>query len=167
MPPDKLFQITIATDHPIKLIGLNLLKEKLAKNKRINFYFAVPAGLFDNYQRQNFITTSDTSARRLPNWIRNHVNQYVLEINLSIGSGNIGRPRIIESGTHTRVRAEDQSRRISYDREPYSNRHDRESHEHDRSHDRDSPRRYDRDRRNFGSGGDSYRPGLKKRQYHE
>ena len=146
--------MTISTDHPIRT-GLNLLREKLAKNERIKLYFAIPASLFDIYQKQNFITTRDTIARKLPNWIRDHVEQYALEINLSVGSsGSRNVNKGFESGAHTRIRTEDPSRH----RELYrydSSRHDRESYEHGRSHDRDSFRRYDRNpdsySRSFGS----------------
>ncbi|CAB4392481.1 unnamed protein product [Rhizophagus irregularis] len=83
--PDKLFQITIATNHPIKVVGMKLLYEKLIKNKEISFYFVVPEKLCGNYQKQNFVTSKGDVSRRLARWIKNHVKQYVLGIDLSSG----------------------------------------------------------------------------------
>ncbi|CAB4412663.1 unnamed protein product [Rhizophagus irregularis] len=83
--PDKLFQITIATNHPIKVAGLKLLYEKLIKNKEISFYFVVPEKLCGKYQKQNFVTSKDDVSRRLPRWIKNNVKQYVIGIDLSSG----------------------------------------------------------------------------------
>lgn len=56
--PNKLFRITIATNHTIKVVGLNLLYEKLVKNQEIAFYFVIPEKLYANYQKQNFVTTN-------------------------------------------------------------------------------------------------------------
>ncbi|RGB24181.1 hypothetical protein C1646_773452 [Rhizophagus diaphanus] len=65
--PDKLFQITIATNHPIKKVMWQLPKAE-------------------------FVTSKDDVSRRLPRWIKDHVKQYVLGIDLSSGgSGNLPR----------------------------------------------------------------------------
>ena len=54
--PNVLLQMTTSLTHPIKMVGLDLLHEKLAKNEEIEFYFVVPAQLFDHYQKQSFIS---------------------------------------------------------------------------------------------------------------
>src|SRR5439155_9408511 len=56
--PNKLFQMTTAMNHPIKMIGLKKVYPKLAKTGDIDFFFVVPAQLFDSYKKQNFVTTN-------------------------------------------------------------------------------------------------------------
>lgn len=52
----------------------------------------MPEKLCGNYQKQNFVTSKDDVSRRLPRWIKDHVKQYVLGIDLSSGgSGNLPR----------------------------------------------------------------------------
>ncbi|RHZ88572.1 hypothetical protein Glove_22g84 [Diversispora epigaea] len=81
--PDTLFQITTAMNHPIKIIGLKRLYNKLAKTSEISFYFVVPAELYDYYQKQKFIATNNSISRRMPDWIKNRIKQYALRIDLS------------------------------------------------------------------------------------
>ncbi|RHZ53526.1 hypothetical protein Glove_441g117 [Diversispora epigaea] len=81
--PDTLFQITTAMNHPIKIIGLKRLYNKLAKTGEISFYFVVPAELYDYYQKQKFIVTNNSIARKMPGWIKNRIKQYALKIDLS------------------------------------------------------------------------------------
>lgn len=88
--PDKLFQMTTAIRHPIKLIGLEKIRSKLARSGKISFYFVVPSQLYDIYKKQNFATINDTIAKRAPKWIVNRIKQYVLKLDLSSG----GLPRM-------------------------------------------------------------------------
>ncbi|CAI2182544.1 5930_t:CDS:2, partial [Funneliformis geosporum] len=81
--PDVLLQMTTSMTHPIKMVGLNKLYDKLTKDTEISFYFVVPAQLYDRYQKQGFITTKEDNARRLSTWIRQHVKQYALRIDLN------------------------------------------------------------------------------------
>ncbi|CAG8682346.1 2109_t:CDS:1 [Funneliformis caledonium] len=81
--PDKLFQMTTAINHPIKMIGLKKVYAKLAKTGNIDFFFTVPAQLFESYKKQKFVTTNNNNAKRKPSWIKNRVKQYVLGIDLS------------------------------------------------------------------------------------
>jgi len=82
LAPKVLFQMTIATKHPIEMVGLKRLYDKLLKTEDIQFFFVVPAQLYDGFQKQKFITTDDDPLR-IPVWIKNHVKQYVLKIDLS------------------------------------------------------------------------------------
>ena len=77
-----LFQMTIAMTHPIKMIGLKKLNDckKLVKKGDIDFYFVVPAQLYDNYPKQNFATSAGHVAQMIPNWIKTRVQQYALKI---------------------------------------------------------------------------------------
>ncbi|CAI2179167.1 7075_t:CDS:2 [Funneliformis geosporum] len=81
--PNKLFQMTIAKIHPIKMNGLKMLQDKLGgdnASENIKFYFVVPEHLYDNYGKQNFHTSDDTLAKDIPLWIQFRVNQYALKI---------------------------------------------------------------------------------------
>jgi hypothetical protein len=103
--PNRLFQMTIAMTHPVKMIGLKKLNDckKLAKKGYIEFYFVVPAQVYDNYPKQSFTTTGGDVAQVIPGWIKTRVRQYALKIDLTSknssksgnaggnpGSGNIG-----------------------------------------------------------------------------
>ncbi|GBC25389.2 hypothetical protein GLOIN_2v1886436 [Rhizophagus irregularis DAOM 181602=DAOM 197198] len=74
----------------------NLLTETLNKQDEIlkfsnvesienDKYYQPEKKLCGNYQKQNFVTSKDDVSRRLPRWIKNHVKQYVLGIDLSSG----------------------------------------------------------------------------------
>jgi hypothetical protein len=81
--PNKLFQMTIAKTHPIKMNGLKILQDKLGgeyASEDIKFYFVVPEHLYDNYGKQNFHTSDDTLAKDIPLWIQFRVNQYALKM---------------------------------------------------------------------------------------
>ncbi|CAG8435989.1 4252_t:CDS:1 [Funneliformis mosseae] len=84
--PDKLFQITIAKNHPIKLNGLKKLIDKLGGKSGIGdiyFYFVLPKNLYMNYRTQPFHTSKKTVVKAKPHWIKDRVKQYALEIDLS------------------------------------------------------------------------------------
>ncbi|PKC54545.1 hypothetical protein RhiirA1_477128 [Rhizophagus irregularis] len=80
--PDTLFQMTTSLNHNIKMIGLNKLQSKLMKTGDIDFYFVVPAQLFDNYKKQNYATIKDVIATNVNPWIIEQIKQYVLRIDL-------------------------------------------------------------------------------------
>jgi len=88
--------MTIAMTHPIKMIGLKKLNDckKLVKKGDIDFYFVVPAQLYDNYPKQDFATTAGSVTKMIPDWIKTRVQQYALKIDLtsenSSKSGNAG-----------------------------------------------------------------------------
>ncbi|CAB5187431.1 unnamed protein product [Rhizophagus irregularis] len=74
----------------------NLLTETLNKQDEIlkfsnvesienDKYYQPEKKLCGNYQKQNFVTSKDDVSQRLPRWIKNHVKQYVLGIDLSSG----------------------------------------------------------------------------------
>ncbi|CAI2182402.1 1023_t:CDS:2, partial [Funneliformis geosporum] len=83
--PNKLFQMTIAKNHPIKMNGLKTLLNKLGgedASEDIKFYFIVPEHLYDNYKKQDFHTSDDIPAQTVPYWIQFRVNQYALKMGL-------------------------------------------------------------------------------------
>ena len=80
--PDTLFQMTTSLNHNIKMIGLNKLQSKLMKTGDIDFYFVVPAQLFDNYQKQNYATIKGVIATNANPWIIKQIKQHVLGIDL-------------------------------------------------------------------------------------
>ncbi|CAG8682824.1 7024_t:CDS:1 [Acaulospora colombiana] len=84
--PKYLFQMTTAINNSINTIGLKKLHGKLAKTGYIDFYFVVPAQLYDKYQKQNYVTTKNVIDQNVPLWIRKRVRQHVLRIDLSSGS---------------------------------------------------------------------------------
>ncbi len=67
------------------LIGLQKVYSKLAHSGEIFFYFVVPAQLYNSYKKQNFVTTNNVIAQRMPAWIKNRVKQYALKNDLSTG----------------------------------------------------------------------------------
>jgi hypothetical protein len=98
--PNYLFQMTIATNHPIKLSGLKAVEEKLAEKGPIYYFFVVPSKLSDGYIKQDIVVsqTSQTSktsktrkitetgelvAQNKPTWIDDYLKQYVIGIDLS------------------------------------------------------------------------------------
>jgi len=69
---NKLFQMTIAKIHPIKMNGLKILYNKLEgenASEDIKFYFVIPEHLYNNYRKQDFHTSDDTLALNVPLWI--------------------------------------------------------------------------------------------------
>src|SRR6266498_1410128 len=79
------FMMTTSMNHPIMLIGLQKVYSKLAHSGEIFFYFVVPAQLYNSYKKQNFVTTNNVIAQRMPAWIKNRVKQYALKNDLSTG----------------------------------------------------------------------------------
>ncbi|GBC06602.1 hypothetical protein RclHR1_06950008 [Rhizophagus clarus] len=83
--PNKVFQMTIAKHHPIKMNGLKALCNKFgdkSAKELIYYYFVVPEYLYDDYKVQKFVTSKEKDAKIIPNWIDERVFQYVLKIKL-------------------------------------------------------------------------------------
>lgn len=78
--PNTLFQMTTSLNHPIKMIGLNKLWNKLRKTGEIDFYFVVSVQLFEKYRKQNYATVKGGIATNVNPWINNQIKQYVLGI---------------------------------------------------------------------------------------
>src|SRR5439155_22747122 len=77
--PNRVFQMTIAKNHPINPAGLKLLCDKLGGESGegfIYYYFVVPAHLYDDFKVQRF------DAKNMPGWIKERIFQYVLKIEL-------------------------------------------------------------------------------------
>ncbi|CAG8602907.1 10010_t:CDS:1 [Acaulospora morrowiae] len=86
LAPECIFQMTTAMNHSINTTGLKKLRGKLAKTGNIDFYFVVPAQLYDEYQKQNYVTTKNVIDLNIPPWIANRVRQHVLRIDLCSGA---------------------------------------------------------------------------------
>ncbi|RHZ85356.1 hypothetical protein Glove_66g167 [Diversispora epigaea] len=83
--PNKVFQMTIAKDHPIKMSGLKALYNKFGgetANHLIYYYFVVPEHLYKDYKAQKIVNSDGDDTQIIPNWINRHVFQYVLKIKL-------------------------------------------------------------------------------------
>lgn len=83
--PNKVFQMTIAKDHPIKMSGMKTLCNKFggkSADHLIYYYFVVPEHLYDDYQVQKFVNSDGDDAQVIPLWIDKRVFQYVLKIKL-------------------------------------------------------------------------------------
>ncbi|PKK64378.1 hypothetical protein RhiirC2_869335 [Rhizophagus irregularis] len=83
--PNKVFQMTLAENHPIKTSGLKLLYKKFGGDSAqhlVYFYFVVPEHLYEVYKLQKFVNSDDDDAQRIPKWIDKRIFQYVLKIKL-------------------------------------------------------------------------------------
>ncbi|CAG8462536.1 5574_t:CDS:2 [Funneliformis caledonium] len=76
-----LYQITISTNHGIKVHGLREIRNSLGKHRVINVYFVVPSMIFENYPFQDYQTVRGKKMKKLPKWIDN-ITQYALEIDM-------------------------------------------------------------------------------------
>ncbi|CAJ0644343.1 4612_t:CDS:2 [Entrophospora sp. SA101] len=77
-----LYQITVSTDHGIKVKGLNDLDRFLTWKRdvdNINLYFVVPSDIFEEFSFQKYKTVKDQGYQKIPKWI-NNINQYALEV---------------------------------------------------------------------------------------
>ncbi|CAB4403843.1 unnamed protein product [Rhizophagus irregularis] len=82
-----LYQITTAGKHDTKVNGLSKLENHLG-NLPIHLYFVVPDinNIFDNFHYQNYVTTKGGKYEGwngTNEWIRDEIEQYVLEIKLN------------------------------------------------------------------------------------
>ncbi|GBC03489.1 hypothetical protein RclHR1_05140023 [Rhizophagus clarus] len=76
-----LYQITISTNHGIKVHGLREIRNFLGKHRVINVYFVVPSMIFKSYPFQDYQTVRGKKMKKLPKWIDN-ITQYALEIDM-------------------------------------------------------------------------------------
>ncbi|RHZ81442.1 hypothetical protein Glove_120g113 [Diversispora epigaea] len=70
--PNKVFQMTIAKDHPIKMSDLKTLYNKFGgetANHLIYYYFVVPEHLYKDYKVQKIINSNGDYTQIIPNWI--------------------------------------------------------------------------------------------------
>ncbi|CAB5353986.1 unnamed protein product [Rhizophagus irregularis] len=83
--PNRIFQMTLAKHHLIKMSGLKILYNKLGDKSAdhlIYHYFVVPEHLYDDYQVQKIVTSDSNEANTIPDWINTRIFQYVLKIKL-------------------------------------------------------------------------------------
>ncbi|CAG8635136.1 28065_t:CDS:2, partial [Racocetra persica] len=86
-----LYQITVSTNHGMKIKGLNDLDCLLAWRKdmnNFNLYFVVPPDIFGTFPLQRYKTTKDKDCQKILGWI-NNITQYALEINLGISNKGV------------------------------------------------------------------------------
>ncbi|KAI8351411.1 hypothetical protein B0O80DRAFT_118020 [Mortierella sp. GBAus27b] len=87
LAPDKLFQVTVSSEHPIKQAPLEkivtaILGDEPNKNARVGLYFVVPNGIYDKFKVQSYSTAKETTSKKVPGIITQHVKQYALKVNL-------------------------------------------------------------------------------------
>ncbi|KAF9993425.1 hypothetical protein BGZ65_011039 [Modicella reniformis] len=87
LAPDKLFQVTVSLEHPIKQAPLKniveaILGEKPKKNAHVGLYFVVPNSIYDKFKVQSYSTLSGGTSEKVPDIIRRHVKQYALKVDL-------------------------------------------------------------------------------------
>ncbi|PKK58121.1 hypothetical protein RhiirC2_796830, partial [Rhizophagus irregularis] len=83
--PNKVFQMTIAKRHSIKMNGLKILYDKFggeSADHLIYYYFVVPEHIYDDYKTQNIANSDGVDAQIIPGWIDDRIFQYVLKIKL-------------------------------------------------------------------------------------
>ncbi|CAG8707649.1 930_t:CDS:2, partial [Funneliformis caledonium] len=94
--PDRIFQITVSQNHPIKHSELvkiiqNMPAIKKNPNARIYFYFIVPDNIYDTFRHQRYITPKKKIGKDLEAFkeikrksaILNNVEQWALKIKMT------------------------------------------------------------------------------------
>ena len=85
LAPDKMFQVTVSPNHPIKMEPFKTIVEKIAQKKKVpRLYFVVPGDIYCDFTPQNFLTTAGTVAKSPAASIRG-IKQYALKIDLEGG----------------------------------------------------------------------------------
>ncbi|CAG8471320.1 10019_t:CDS:2, partial [Paraglomus brasilianum] len=92
LAPYVLFQDTVGKSHSINQHGLQMLKQKLAADGKIQLYFVVPKDRFLTFKAQCFtvkktVKGSSKAVKHVKKWIENRVEQYVLEMDIDIVIG--------------------------------------------------------------------------------
>jgi len=64
--PDKLFQMTVAERHGIKVEGLKDLLHQLPKRKMYRLYFVVPSEHYESFQAQSFVEKKEPKKKGEP-----------------------------------------------------------------------------------------------------
>ncbi|KAI8351237.1 hypothetical protein B0O80DRAFT_456080 [Mortierella sp. GBAus27b] len=87
LAPDKLFQVTVSGEHPIKQAPLKdivtaILGDEPKGNARVGLYFVVPNRIYDEFKVQSYSTAAGTTSKKVPGIITRHVKQYALKVNL-------------------------------------------------------------------------------------
>ncbi|RPB19041.1 hypothetical protein L211DRAFT_668245 [Terfezia boudieri ATCC MYA-4762] len=79
---DSLFQITVGRQHSIKVNGLENLSGKLMG--KVRFYFVVPGDVYPRFiNPQNYLNSAGQKHQRIPRWITEKVEQWVLKLDYS------------------------------------------------------------------------------------
>ena len=59
VPPDTAVQITVSLKHPVKMCGLQYVKNAL-RCQKLKLYFAVPENIYESFQKQPYHTQTGT-----------------------------------------------------------------------------------------------------------
>jgi len=86
LAPDKLFQVTVSLNHPIKQAPLKeiveaILGEVPETNTYVGLYFVVPNSIYE-FKVQSYSTAAGTTSEKVPGIITRHVRQYAFKVNL-------------------------------------------------------------------------------------
>ena len=78
MQPNKLFQITVSSSHPVNCKGLREALSGMQDDERhVSLFFVVPSDIFQNFRAQDITRGEGVVA------LRNDVQQFVLEVSLT------------------------------------------------------------------------------------
>ncbi|CAG8785327.1 17206_t:CDS:1, partial [Dentiscutata erythropus] len=75
-----LFQMTVSSNHPIKVHGLENVMNIGTSHGSYELYFVVPPDVWDDFTKQNYINLDDTDRKKLG--CLSQITQYVLEMPL-------------------------------------------------------------------------------------
>ena len=96
LAPDKLFQVTVSSDHPIKQKHLNDIVKNIIgnTNRELRLYFVVPNEIYSNFKTQNYLTDTGSVSQAVPIVVTRNVKQYALKFDLNAaysgGSPGVG-----------------------------------------------------------------------------
>ena len=76
--PNKLFQITLSENHPLKKAHLKNIARKL-NHADLELYFVVPEKIYDKFKPQNYLRKDGKVSRNIPQVVRK-IQQYVLKM---------------------------------------------------------------------------------------
>ncbi|KAF9147840.1 hypothetical protein BGX21_006175, partial [Mortierella sp. AD011] len=91
LAPDKLFQVTVSSDHPIKQAPLKEIAESILgskwekggkKGKHLGLYFVVPDRIYAKFKAQSYSTITGAASKNVPKIVQQRVKQYALKIDL-------------------------------------------------------------------------------------
>ncbi|CAG8501774.1 11712_t:CDS:2 [Paraglomus brasilianum] len=84
--PDKIFQITITTDHGVNMNGLVKIMNEMRRanpgTDKIKIFFVVPEDIYNNFKFQNYMTAKNQKAQHLA-YETKYVEQWALKIDIA------------------------------------------------------------------------------------
>jgi hypothetical protein len=92
--PDKLFQVTLSKDHPIKQKALEAVVTNMPTDqKKIYLYFVVSDEIYDGFKEQSYLT--ERAQQISP--ILSRVEQWAIKVNIKAALE--GKPIDVDAGT--------------------------------------------------------------------